>query len=73
MPTKRDFPTGQNANLFPLTGPNVSVTRDAEPEQLKRKKTEKKQLNIEQHKKTTTNKNNEQTNNHITNDRQTHK
>ena len=51
MPTKRDFPTGQNANLFPLTGPNVSVTRDAEPEQLKRKKTEKKQLNIEQHKK----------------------
>ena len=51
MPTKRDLPTGQNANLFPQTGPNVSVTRDAEPEQLKRKKTEKKQLNIEQHKK----------------------
>ena len=40
MPTKRDFPTGQNTNLFPPT----------EPEQLKRKKTEKKQLNIEQHK-----------------------
>ena len=40
MPTKRGVPTGQNANLFPLT----------EPEQLKRKKTEKKQLNIEQHK-----------------------